>query len=200
MMRQGMGLVAVAMLAAVLGGAGLSASEPEKAPEVFRATTANMTPAGLGLKVDVLRWSSDEQRAAAIAALEADAEESLEDLPTMGYVWPDDSGLGYSVKYAHRVETADGGERITLVTGRPLGTFSREAWTADDVPARSAHDFTVIELRLDKDGQGAGTMSLAAGVAVDEGARTVALEGYEAAPALLTAVTREPEPYWARRE
>ena len=53
---------------------------------------------------------------------------------------------------------------------------------------RTRHAFTLIELRLNKQGRGEGKMSLAAKVAVDAAAKTLALDNYAVAPVLLTNV------------
>ena len=186
-------------------------------PETFTATTTNMEPAGESLKFTVLRWSSEEDRREVLSILtpeEAQSEETeneeaesedaesadpqaLQELPSVGYLWPGSSGVGYSLKYAYRLATPDGGERITFITGRSLGAFARELWRAVDEPNPPVTGYTVIELRLDADGHGEGKMSLAADVVFDTEAGTVALDSYETTPVLLEAVTREPPPYGA---
>jgi hypothetical protein len=186
-------------------------------PETFTATTTNMEPAGESLKFSVLRWSSEEDRHEVLSILtpeEAESEETqneeaenedaesaepqaLQELPSVGYVWPGSSGVGYSLKYAYRLATPDGGERITFITGRSLGAFAREPWRAVDEPNPPVTGYTVIELRLDADGHGEGKMSLASDVVFDTEAGTVALDSYETTPVLLEAVTREPPPYGA---
>ena len=191
------GLVAAAVVVLV-GAPTLAASKDKNVPEVFTAATANMIPDGLGLKIDVLRWSPGQEREAVLSVLRGASETELEDMPTVGYVWPDNSSVGYALKYTHRVQTADGGERLTLVTGRRLGTFSREPWEAAGVTDPMARDYTVLELRLDSNGKGAGTMSLATGVIFDQTESTISLENYDAATKLLDEVTREPTRYWAR--
>ena len=123
--------------------------------------------------------------------------QALQELPSVGYLWPGSSGVGYSLKYAYRLATPDGGERITFITGRSLGAFAREPWRAVDEPNPPVTGYTVIELRLDADGHGEGKMSLAADVVFDTEAGTVALDSYETTPVLLEAVTREPPPYGA---
>ena len=193
----------VVLMAAVLllgVASGTAAAEQPRVPERFRGVTSKMTPDGLTLRIDILRWSSQEDREAVMAVLTgvADEDTTLMDLPTVGYVWPADSGLGSSLKYAHRLVTPDGGEQITAVTGRPLGKFDRESWTADGVTPPADHDFTVLELRLDSAGQGTGTMSLATSMSFDHDTQTVTLDVSETTPTLLDPVTREPEPYWAR--
>ena len=106
--------------------------------------------------------------------------------PTVGFVWGD-GPTGYSIKYAWRSTSPDGGERLVLVTDRRLGAHS-PAWPQPPAMDPDA-EFTVIEMRVDGKGAGEGKTSLASAVVVDAEARTLALQGYAAAPALLE-VTR----------
>ena len=125
-----------------------------------------------------------------------DAEPSdLIELPTLGYLWPSSSGSGYALKYAHRVVTPEGGEQITFVTDPHVGTYGRIPWTTADAPQARVKAFTVIELRLDSNGDGEGKMSVAANIVFDTGGSTVALDNYDAAPVLLEAVKRQPPPH-----
>ena len=185
---------------------GATAPQAEEVPETLTATTANMDPAGEDLKFNVLRWLSAEDRQAvveAVSAMMASAEESeesnseqaLSDLPTVGYVWLGSSSVGYGVKYTHREQTQDGGERITFVTDPRLGTYGPAPWTAVDASEPPAEPFTVIELRLDDTGAGQGTMSIATEITLDEASGTVALTDYDSAPVLLEGVKRQPPPY-----
>ena len=174
-----------------------ASSQTTDGPATFRGATVNMTPEGLTLTIDVLRWSSESDRDAVASALagERDGAPLLSDSPTLGHLWRGNSGLGYSLKYARRTTTPDGGVRITLVTGRPLGTYSRDPWKATDASVAAVHDFTVIELRLDSNGTGEGKMSVATDVTIDAQAGLVALKDYDTAPVLLDPVQREPRPY-----
>jgi hypothetical protein len=106
--------------------------------------------------------------------------------PTCGFIWT--SGVtGYSIKYAWQAPAADGTERIVLVTDRRLGTHAAN-WAP--LPGAAADsDFTLIEMRVDLKGTGEGKASLGANVVVDASAKTLTLDGYTAAPALLK-VTR----------
>lgn len=195
-------------LLVLAGGFGAAAQEGSErsVPETFTATTANMDPEGTALRINVLRWSGDDDRQAVLevlanpenAASEDGELDALIDLPTLGYVWPDGSALGYSIKYARRDAAPGGGEHITFVTGRRLGRFAREPWAPAGTAESEQRPFTVIELRLDSNGDGAGTMSPAADVAFDEANGTLALVNFDAAPTLLAEARREPPPYWAR--
>lgn len=105
--------------------------------------------------------------------------------PTLGYIWT--AGVtGYSIKYAWRSPAIAETERIVLVVDRRLDSQAQ-----DGTPASAAADasFTVIEMRIDHQGVGEGKTSLTASVAIDSEAKTLALDGYAAAPALLK-VTR----------
>jgi hypothetical protein len=106
--------------------------------------------------------------------------------PTLGFIWGD-GPTGYSIKYAWRAALPGGHERVVLVTDRRLGAHTASWPPAPRAPADE--EFTVIELRIDARGAGEAKASLAAGVAVDPSAGTLALERYDAAPVLLE-VTR----------
>ena len=171
-------------------------------------------PPGATLRIDVLRWSSEAEREEVLSLIVNQSPEDtsqigigpdgtegwpigeprspLVDKPSLGYVWPSGSGTGYPLKYTHRLATPDGGQRITIVTGRPLGSEDRVLWTAAGVPGAGTVAFTVIQLQLNRDGQGKSKMSLAAEFAVDQEAETVTLADYDAAPVLLKDVTHEP--------
>jgi hypothetical protein len=106
--------------------------------------------------------------------------------PTCGFIWSD-GPTGYSIKYAWRSASPEGPERIVLVTDRRIGA-NEPAWPKASGPLADA-DFTVIEMRIDGKGVGEGKASLMAAVVVDAAAKTLALDGYAAAPVLLK-VTR----------
>jgi hypothetical protein len=106
--------------------------------------------------------------------------------PTVGFIWGE-GPTGYSVKYAWRLASPEGGERIVLVTDRRLGA-NEPGWPAASGPGSTA-DFTVLEMRLGGKGTGEAKASLSAPVVVDAAAKTIALDGYAGAPALLK-VTR----------
>lgn len=135
---------------------------------------------------------------AADAPDEPTASELLSELPSVGAVWLDGSGAGYAIKYAHRTATGEGGELVTLVTDRAVGSYSFRPWEPETSTATTSIDYSVIELRLDSSGNGVGTMSLAADVSLDEEADTVSLVIEDGTPNVLTDVALEPKPYWAR--
>jgi hypothetical protein len=179
---------------AALGGlavlvAGSLGAEVRRVQETYTATTTGMTPAGVSLRFQVLEWSSDAARADVIASLEDKA--ALAKLPTVGYIWPSGSPVGYTVKYAHRSKTDDGRDRITFVTDKVMGSYDFKKWSvADGQPPPSTAAYSVVELYVDGDGSGEGNLSLATDVAVDTGSSTVTLASGDTR--LLTDVKRQP--------
>lgn len=169
------------------------AAGPRLVVDAFTATTANMTPAGVNLRMQIIQWQEADARAEAVATLAAgaDAATPLAKLPTVGYVWQNGSPVGYSLKYAHRVAQPDGSERVTLVTDKRLGSFDFKGWSVAS-PATSAEaPYSVIELELDGAGTGSGNLSFIGEVVLDEEAGTVTLDEGAGAPRLLTNVKRE---------
>ena len=175
------------------------------------------------MTIELLRWSTDAERAPLIAALSAPTpppaaaaapaqgrgagraagrgarggraaapplspaarlDAAIKAAPTAGYVWGE-GVTGYSIKYAWRAPSANGGDRIVLVTARRLGAQSLSASPA--APDADA-DFTIIEMQLDQKGVGDAKAAYA-NVIVDATAKTLALDGQAPSPMLLK-VTR----------
>jgi hypothetical protein len=183
--------LAYAVTAIGLVGAWEAHAAGPQLADTFTATTANMTPAGLNLRIQVIQWQDAAARTEVVATLAAGADAStpLAKLPTVGYVWPTASPVGYSVKYASHASEPDGMERVTLVTDKRLGSYDFKGWSVPGAAAGSDAPYTVIELELNSSGTGTGAMSLAGEVLLDEAAGAVALK--PGAPTLLTNVKRE---------
>ena len=106
-------------------------------------------------------------------------------MPRMGY-FRAPGNLGWDVHFARKVPLPDGGERVVLVTDRRINF-----WEAANRPRSIDYPFTVIELRLNKDGEGEGKMSIATKIIPDKENNIVTLENYDIQPVLLTNVRRE---------
>jgi hypothetical protein len=172
-------------------GVAAHAADSRVVPETFTAKTTAMTPSDVAIKVDVREWSSPEARADVVLALTAeDSPKGLADVPTVGFAWYAGSSVGYAIKYAHR-----DGDRVTLVTDRPIGAFSNKPWTAAGGGTDSERKYSVIELNV---AAGTGNLSLAADVKLDEAAGTVSLTAKPGAAPVLVNVKQEPKPYWLR--
>ena len=187
-------------LIAILAVCGSVAAQDRPVPDTYIATTAGMTPDGQGLRFVVTEWSDDGDRSVVVSVLDGEESPSevLSELSSVGAVWLDGSGAGYAIKYAHRAAIDDGGEVVTLVTDKPVGSYNFRPWAVENATATATVDYSVIELRLDASGNGVGTMSLAADVATDDEANTVSLVRADATPDVLADVALQPKPYWAR--
>ena len=184
---------ALMMAAVVLALLATSAPAQIESPyETYTATTANLSVgSGESLRINVFRWSTDDERQQALSALrEKGLPGALASAPSAGYLWTSET-LGYTLRYAYKQTLPAGGERVILLTDRRLGSWSRAPWKA---AAADAGDdaFTLIELRLNRAGIGEGKMSLAAKVAADQAAGIIALDNYDTAPILLKNVKHEP--------
>ncbi len=202
-----------------------SQAQAPVAEMTFTATSANVNDAGRGVRINVFRWSSDDDRNAFVAAMNPPAQgagergrggtgrgagargrgrgdvpaappnpmagliAALEKAPTIGYLWLNDSNIGYSIRYAYRTTMPDRSERIILASNRRLGDTGT-SWKPLAPVTSTDYDFTVIELRLDPKGVGEGKASINTKVVVDPDARMVALDNYAAAPAVLKNVKR----------
>ena len=189
-------LTAAGLSALLLSNAGF-ADKPS--PDTYEATLTGVSATGITLKIEILNWSDAAAREAVVAALgeENELAKALDKLPSVGAVWQSGSAVGHSVKYANRVTDADGTQHITLVTTKPLDSYSFKPWTLTSGTAPPRLPYGVIEFKVDGKGTGTGTLSLAAEVAIDSSAHTVSLKTGAGTPMLLTGVKLVPKPYWA---
>jgi hypothetical protein len=108
--------------------------------------------------------------------------------PTVGILWTSET-VGYSIKYAYRLRQADGSERMILATDRRLGVWNNR-WKPVGSATAPDYPFSVLELRLNSKGEGEAKGSVTGKIAVDAEAKTIALDGYAAAPVVLKGVKR----------
>ncbi len=174
---------------------GLAQSPPKH--DTFSAKTVNLRiGSGQDLKIDVFRWSTDEERNVLLGLLKNNNDkalsEAIQKAPSLGNMWTNE-GLGYTIRYAYRDALDKGSERVILVTDSRFGAWSGQLWKPLRAAATADYPFSLIELRLDGTG-GEGKMSLTSTVVADETGKTIALAAYDAAPVLLRSVKREPGP------
>jgi hypothetical protein len=168
----------------------LAAAQTMGTPEKFTAAAMNINNGAAGtIDITVTRWSSDSQRDALLAVMATQGPEklldSLQDMPAVGHFGAP-GNLSWDLRFARRTALPDGGERITLITDRRIGF-----WEAANQPRSVDYPFTVIELRLNRDGEGEGKMSVATKVIHDKERNMITLENYETQPVRLTNVKRE---------
>src|SRR6185295_2836083 len=126
---------------------------------------------------------------AAPATPESSLAAAILKAPTAGILWTSEN-VGYSIKYAYRLSQPDGGERIILATDRRVGKWSN-LWTPAASVTLSDYAFSIIELRVNSKGEGEGRGVVTGKVAVDDSAKTVALDQYATLPAILKGVKRQ---------
>src|SRR5258706_6422356 len=159
----------------------VSSAQTMGTPERYTANAINMNRGAAGtIEIVVNRWSSDKDRDRLMSVLLDKGPEKLldvlQDLPRMGY-FRVPGNLGWDVHFARQVPLPDGGERVVLVTDRRIGF-----WEAANQPRSIDYPFTVIELRVNRDGEGEGTMSIATKVIYDKEQNMITLENFQNQP------------------
>jgi len=178
-------------LAAVVVATVAPAAAQDAKPKTFRFTAIAMNMgagpnAGL-VDINIERLSSDEERAGLLTIFfEKGGEALLNALqkvkPRVGYIRLPRS-LGYDLQYAYRVVNPDGTSRVVIATDRPI-SFQE----ARRDPRVSDYPFTLIEMRLDKSGNGEGKLAAATRISRSKDRKTMELENYGIAPVALTEI------------
>ncbi len=181
----------VAAAAAAVCAIALSAwAQTNGTPERFTASAINMNRGAAGqIEIAVDRWSTDAERDKLMSVMMDKGPDklldALQDMPRKGY-FRAPGNLGWDIHFARRLPLPEGGERVILVTDRRVGF-----WEAANQPRSIDYPFTVIELRLNRDGEGEGKMSLATKIIADKENNIITLENYDIQPVQLTNVKRE---------
>jgi hypothetical protein len=178
-----------ALVSAVLLTAAGSA-QTNGTPERFTATAMNINNGRAGtIDITVNRWSTDKQRdqLMQVAAQKGPEKllDALQQLPAVGHFGAP-GNLSWDIHFARRMPLPEGGERIVLATDRRIGF-----WEATNQPRSYDYPFTIIDIRMNRDGDGEGKMSLATKVIYDKEANMISLENFETSPVMLTQVRRE---------
>jgi len=187
------GIVVAGVFAAAMSVAALTShAQTMGQPERFTAMAVNMDRGRSGtVEIVVNRWSTDAERTGLVeTALDKGPEKllsTLQKLPRVGYIRTPES-VGWDLHYAHHVALPDGGEQIVIATDRPIGF-----WEASRQPRSIDYPFTVIEMHVNGDGDGQGTMSVATKVIADKDKQSITLENFGTTPVLLQAVKRQRE-------
>jgi len=184
----------LAALAAAVSSAALltfsASAQTMGTPERYTASAIDINSGRAGnIDITVDRWSTDTQRDALISVMLQKGPEklldALQDLPRMGHFGAP-GNLSWDIHFARKAALPDGGERVTLITDRRIGF-----WEAANQPRSIDYPFTVIELRINRDGDGEGKMSIATKVMLDKKENMITLENYETQPVHLTNLRRE---------
>lgn len=173
-------------LAAVFAGAGaIAQTNGQKEEFSAAAIVSDNLGSGAGRVImRVTRWSSEAERGKLTRALLQEGNDALlkllRDQKSVGTIRTPDS-LGYDLRYAHQEPGEDGGRRIVIATDRPIGY-----WEARNQPRTIDYPFTVIQIELDKNGEGKGTMSYATKIMAR--GNTIELENFTSSPVMLNEI------------
>lgn len=179
-------LALVGVLLGVLA-AGLSA---QTAGEPQRYTATAVLGGGRGttaLEIVIDRWSTQADRNRLISVLEQGQDkllDALKDAPKVGYI-RNPMSIAWDLHFAQRAVLPDGGEQITVATDRPVGFWeeANQARTLD-------YPFTIVTLKVNTEGEGDGTMALAAKLTADKNSNSIVVENFGLQPIKLEAVKR----------
>jgi len=170
--------------------AALGRAQTMGSPERYRANAVNLDVGAQGpIDITVERWSTGADRDKLMSVLLNQGPEKLldvlHDMHHVGY-FNAPGQLRWELRFARKVPQPDGGSRVVLATDRPISfrETARQSRTLD-------YPFTVIELRLNSDGEGEGMMSLATKIIPDKEANMVTLENWGTMPVQLKNVQRE---------
>jgi hypothetical protein len=188
-------MVVVTVLSAgafVLGSAVLAWSViPPQTGERFTAFAVNMNQTGAGsptatVDINIRSWTPDAQRDRLLEAAKDSPKalaSALQAAPVVGSIRTPDS-VAYDLHYARQTPSGDGGRRIVLMTNRPIGF-----WELRNQARSVEYPFMLIELRVDKNGNGEGKLSTATKI-VGEESGILMLENYDLQPVQLHKVRR----------
>jgi hypothetical protein len=192
--RKGIGIVAAVALTLALSPATGTQSNAEKLEITAFAVNMSNIATGANAVVDMRidSWSTPEERQHLIAtAMEKGPKALLKELQKAkvhgrwripGIMGPDPHqlGLGHDIHYAWQEPLPEGGRRIALATDRYIG-FAE----ARNQPRSMDYPFTLMEIRVNKNGEGEGKMAVATKITYDKGKNTMVLENYASEPVRL---------------
>jgi hypothetical protein len=172
----------------------LAFAQSNAQPERFTANAVSISPQyGTGqqvVEITVDRWSSAAERERLVTALREKGSDELlkqlQDTRPVGRIRTPDS-LGYDLHYAWQQPNEDGGRTVVSATDRPIGF-----WEATQRPRSYDYPFTVIQMKLDREGNGTGTMSYATRIVAHEN-NVIELEDFASQPIMLNNIKAQPK-------
>jgi hypothetical protein len=181
------GLLACAALSAAPAGQTASNSPRER----FSAVAVNISTVGrtgaTPVDITISRWTTDAERDRLVSIFKEKGAKALlsalQDMRPVGTI-NTPGNIAYDLRYARQLPGEDGGRRIVLATDRPIGF-----WEASNQPRSAEYPFLLIELRMNKNGEGEGKLSLATKLTLND--NVLVIENYANQPVMLNEVRQK---------
>jgi hypothetical protein len=182
--------VLAAALAAVVTIAVSAAPSDLPSPAKFTAfavDTSTMTTRAQTSTVEVVinKWSPDADRDRLLQVFRDKGQDALlsalQKLPKVGYITTPGS-LSYDLHFARQRSEPEGGHMIFLMTDRYIN-----AWEARSRPRTIDYPFMLIQLHVDKNGDGEGKASIYTKITETKNG-TIELENFANQPVTLNQV------------
>jgi hypothetical protein len=177
---------ALALVAGLYGAAVI-------AEERFTAQAVNMSNVGRGGAagtVDILinRLSTEAERQRFMTALTEGGNDGLlkafQKAPSIGKIGPT-GNVGLDIRYAQEIPGDEGGREIIIATDRRMSFLE-----VSNRPRTVDYPFTVVQLHLDRSGNGEGKASILTKIEIDKKKNAIVLENFASQPVDLMAVRR----------
>jgi hypothetical protein len=177
---------AVAVLAcAAVAGAQTASNTPKMR---FTAVAVNISTVGRSgagpVDITITRWTTDAERDRLVSMFKEKGPKALlsalQDLKPVGTI-STPGNIAYDLRYARELKGEDGGRRIILATDRPISF-----WESANSTRSLDYPFLLIELRLNKAGEGEGKLSLATKLTLND--NVLVIENYANQPVMLNEV------------
>jgi hypothetical protein len=179
---------------ALVLAAGSAGAQVSSGPERFTAQAVNMSSAarsaGVVVEIQINRWSPQADWERLIGTLIQEGPDAmlrrLQGSPELGFIRVP-TQLGHALLFARQMPTEEGGRRIVILTDRQIGI-----WETQAQPRSIDYPLTLIEIHLDRDGMGEGTLLMAARIRHNKADDSIEFEDYSESPVQLRNVKAEP--------
>jgi hypothetical protein len=188
--------VTASAVAGLLAGSWLStraiAQTASNSPrERFTAIAVNISTVGrtgaTPVDITINRWTTDAERDRLVSIFKEKGSKSLlsalQSMKPVGTI-NTPGNVAYDLRYARQLPGEDGGRQIILATDRPIGF-----WEASAQPRSVDYPFLLMEMRLNKNGEGEGKLSLATKLTLKD--NVLVIENYANQPVMLNEVKQQ---------
>lgn len=191
---------AIATIASLASLAIPRAVSGQQAPEKFTAWAVNLgapvTPGPVPrpgataiVQITINRWSTEGERDRLVSALLKGGNQgllaALQATPVVGTIRTPDS-LPWALHYAHQAVAPDGSRHIFIATDR-LIRWWEELYRTHSVD----YPFMLIELQVDRDGNGEGKLLVAGKVVAKPAEHRIEIENFSTEAVMLEKVHKE---------